>query len=560
MKKFYLAIAVLATSLMSSAQQLPNAGFEDWTDSYPWSSATNNSVTGQVDALGKTPTSWCYSNVYAKNHTLAQKAGKICEGPDANGVTGNCLKLNSLTVFGNVIPGYITLGTSWSTAKGVTGADNRDGGTWGGIDFTYRPDAISFKFRRTADAAGTLKSSIVIYSWKGTYSQKNVPAELCWSTNPATWDMENRDKVVLDFEQKDPELKYSLGDAPTKTDGAALISKTIHYYTDLADDWTDKMVEIDYLTNDTPDKFNIIFAASEYFSTSPDGTPVVYLDDLKLNYFSRLKSLKVLGTSVKGFSPDKYEYTIYGASRLVTADDVVCEVLGNSGMASAIVGVETPKQGATTQTIVITVTNSESAKSAEATDVDGETSHTYTITLSTEDEPIAGTRYDGNLVIEDFLPDPTKATVYIETTGEGKCIFKLPNFAIDFGYGPTVLGDIIVPDVTVTESEGVKTYEGAITGLALLDGAIIADAEVHGTEQADGTISMQIPVIWHIDETQTMPINVTFNGKKTTSGIDDVITDDDTDTDDAWYNLQGIRVDNPQNGIFIHKGKKIWVK
>lgn len=30
--------------------------------------------------------------------------------------------------------------------------------------------------------------------------------------------------------------------------------------------------------------------------------------------------------------------------------------------------------------------------------------------------------------------------------------------------------------------------------------------------------------------------------------------------DDAYYNLQGQRVTNPQNGVYIHKGRKVWVK
>ena len=31
-------------------------------------------------------------------------------------------------------------------------------------------------------------------------------------------------------------------------------------------------------------------------------------------------------------------------------------------------------------------------------------------------------------------------------------------------------------------------------------------------------------------------------------------------TDNAWYNLQGQRVAQPQHGLFIHKGKKVWIK
>ena len=31
-------------------------------------------------------------------------------------------------------------------------------------------------------------------------------------------------------------------------------------------------------------------------------------------------------------------------------------------------------------------------------------------------------------------------------------------------------------------------------------------------------------------------------------------------TDNAWYNLQGQRVAQPKHGLFIHKGKKVWIK
>ena len=44
-----------------------------------------------------------------------------------------------------------------------------------------------------------------------------------------------------------------------------------------------------------------------------------------------------------------------------------------------------------------------------------------------------------------------------------------------------------------------------------------------------------------------------------TTGIDGVTTDEDG-TDDGYYNLNGQRVDNPQKGIYIHRGKKVIIK
>ena len=57
------------------------------------------------------------------------------------------------------------------------------------------------------------------------------------------------------------------------------------------------------------------------------------------------------------------------------------------------------------------------------------------------------------------------------------------------------------------------------------------------------------------DDDETFDID-----EETTTGIKDVATDGAETTDDAYYNLNGQRVDNPQKGIFIHRGKKVILK
>ncbi len=37
------------------------------------------------------------------------------------------------------------------------------------------------------------------------------------------------------------------------------------------------------------------------------------------------------------------------------------------------------------------------------------------------------------------------------------------------------------------------------------------------------------------------------------SGIDDVVTEDEADAPVEYYNLQGMRVENPANGIYIRR-------
>ena len=47
---------------------------------------------------------------------------------------------------------------------------------------------------------------------------------------------------------------------------------------------------------------------------------------------------------------------------------------------------------------------------------------------------------------------------------------------------------------------------------------------------------------------------------ETVTGIGGVTNDENGKEDDAYYNLNGQRVDNPQKGIYIHRGKKVIIK
>lgn len=52
---------------------------------------------------------------------------------------------------------------------------------------------------------------------------------------------------------------------------------------------------------------------------------------------------------------------------------------------------------------------------------------------------------------------------------------------------------------------------------------------------------------------------LTFTIDDETTAIEGINANENND-DDAYYNLQGQRVTNPQNGVYIHKGRKVWVK
>ena len=103
-----------------------------------------------------------------------------------------------------------------------------------------------------------------------------------------------------------------------------------------------------------------------------------------------------------------------------------------------------------------------------------------------------------------------QATVEITDNGNGTCTFKLPNFA----FGELNVGDIVVENVTVTESDnGTKTYNGSVEALMLKNGAIGADVTLSGTITADDIVDFKIDVIWTNDGMlpgNDTPIYVTF--------------------------------------------------
>lgn len=106
--------------------------------------------------------------------------------------------------------------------------------------------------------------------------------------------------------------------------------------------------------------------------------------------------------------------------------------------------------------------------------------------------------------------------------------------------------------------------------------------ELNGTEYPEGTYTLRKPTGSSDTENNTFDVvlgdkgvvnNLTMTWKGNNplmrvtlyttenSGVNDVAVDIDDFYDDGWYNLQGMRFDNPPApGLYIHKGKKILVK
>lgn len=552
MNRLYSSLlAATALTFTAAAQQIPNSGFETWEACIPWS------PTNTTNTQGSTPATWTVSNVWAGNSGLGKTANTTVAA-NVDGFEGRAVELNN-TFNVKVIPSYITLGKPWSTATGM--GSNKDGGTWGGYDFAFRPDGITFMYKSTGSSE---QPSAIVYSWKGKYLQANVPANIkvyiIGNTPADKCTMENRDRNILGFKTAD-----QLGEDITCEGDTALISFLNARLDAEVSTWTKATLEIPYKTSDTPEMINVIFSAGDYFSSDPQKDNSLTLDDFAFVYFSRLKSLSVNGTAIPDFDPNKYEYTVETAMP-TDASAISTECLGNSGSGKAVVALDPANNKAT-----ITVTNS----NAGGTDVDGESSHVYTLNFkATEETDPNAKKYDGRLTItmnkEDITGGGQDATVYI-TPNESmtSCMFLLPDLTI---LGGLNLGDIKVDDVKMSPENGGYRFDGNVNDLILNSealGEIKADVDIDGTIDAAGNVVMDINVIWKSgdpDVTGTpdgnLPIFVAFNGKGDSLGTSAIggIEVDDENAPVEYYNIQGVKVngDNLAPGFYIvRQGKKV---
>lgn len=278
----------------------------EWEECIPWDS--NNNKT----AVGTTPKGWCISNVYTgiANQTLGEQGkDKDDDGKEGNKKIHSVLLTNKLISILNItqrIPAYISLGTTWATAKGVN-ASNADGGTWGGKKFTYRPDALTFDYQRN-NVNGEENAMAIAYLWKGTWTQENVPGSTAVSGKPKPCTMTNRDRNILN-------KPTSQGGKVTKTPDAALIATIEHPISESTDkEWETLTIPFDYKTNDIPENINIIFSANDYFGnrTKIVGDNSLTIDNVKLIYYHTLSDLKFNGTTIDGFNESITDYTVKG--------------------------------------------------------------------------------------------------------------------------------------------------------------------------------------------------------------------------------------------------------
>ena len=273
---------------------LANGTFDgEWGENKPWDSQNGYLV---LEGKGFTqPEGWVVSNVSGINGLGATKvasAGTVADGNRSVVLT------NTPNPFmaSQIVPAYISLGTTWATANAsaIIKVTDADGGVFGGVAFKGRPDAIALKYKRSHGTANAgERASVIAYTWRGTFTQENVPGNTSLS-KPVTTTMVDRDRNILG-------LATATGGNVSKSDDAALIAKAEAYIEGDAAEWTDLLVPFTYNesveTGTAPEKLNVILSANDYFADrstiGKDNT--LEVDSVRLLYYTTLRSLAVNG-------------------------------------------------------------------------------------------------------------------------------------------------------------------------------------------------------------------------------------------------------------------------
>lgn len=319
-----MPIYVLFKGKLSNVYQLENGNFKEstWTQNKPWDSLHgylnwDDINTQFVDTDEREnyldPAPWCVSNVIGIQGIGATRVGTPIDvnsygdvDTEADDYVANyaIAVTNTPNKFmpSNVVPGYVTLGTSWATAVSGITVKEADGGTFGGVAFTGKPDAVKFKYWHFNDdvenASQTVinkdePATVVAYLWKGTYKQEEVPGNTAPASSIVKTTMYGRDRNILGIET-------ATGGATTKSDDALCVAKAIQSITEKSTSATpyEMTVPLDYGqyagTDVTPDSLNLIFAANDYFGdrTKIGAGNTLIIDDVELVYYHAIKDVK----------------------------------------------------------------------------------------------------------------------------------------------------------------------------------------------------------------------------------------------------------------------------
>ncbi len=306
-------------------------------------------------------------------------------------------------------PAFINFGTPWVYA--VSTKSKCDGGVYGGMPFSYKPDAIKGRYKRTP-AAKAEKARIIAYLWSGTF-KSSIPS------GKSTRMQDDVDRAIM-------------GRVSGVTgDGKLVASCDYGFETTKNNDWEEIIVPIDYKRTDVvPTKMNVIISSDDYWNrANMVENSTLEVDDVQFVYYHALESITYKGKTIKmeegknfynllideDFDISKFSYEKIGAGATVDKSFdpklqmLTVTVKGNDFNVN-------PKS--------VTVYKFRVAK--EVTD--------FTSDLSVE-------------LVKMGMFDPAESTIQLYKEQDGSYTFQLRNFSLVGGMMP--VGTIILKNLNV---------------------------------------------------------------------------------------------------------------
>lgn len=445
-KKTILGSLFMTCALTAGAQYLPNSGFDTWKTTNGETTQTAGEGSSAVRP-GTEPEGWNGSNI----HQVFDITDCVTKPDD-----GDYVKIANYNMV-QIIPGYMTLGTPWVFVGGsgfgemLELAKYGDGGSYGGTSFTYKPDAISLKYRRTGGTGET--SHVIAYLWSGTF-KSGVPTSVT-SGGVYTYgrEMEDVDRVVMGRQTENVSQTGSL------------IASLDYEITADQSGWKELVIPFTYQNStEAPEKMNVILAASDYW-TRPnlkDGT-TLDVDDVQFVYYSELASLTYNDESVEIPSSS----TINLSDQVYDASKLSYTLTGKGATADR-------RYNAQTGVLTLTVKGNDWS-------VNPENQHEYTIKFA---EPVPASEVAGqyNSLIKVSLSGnavPSINNVELNEEADGSLTFAMKNFSF---MGQNV-GDVMLKNATLSRAD-----DGSINIVASADLVELAEGKIHAKVDVTGNV------------------------------------------------------------------------
>ena len=424
MRKILLTALLAAGGLTASAQSLPNGDFQQWKTTCGKSDQTSpnfgSAPAGLATRPGVEPQDWNGSNVnqtvFAQNahsDALVTRQGNAENFYVRLVCTKVGVKLGTLDIKAEA-PAFINFGTPWVYA--VRDKNKCDGGVYGGMSFSYKPDAIKGRYKRTP-AATKEKARIIAYLWSGTF-KSSIPS------GKSTRMQDDVDRAIM-------------GRVSGVTgDGKLVASCDYGFETTKNNDWEEIIVPIDYKRKDVvPTKMNVIISSDDYWNR---GNMVenskLEVDDVQFVYYHALKNVTYNGKPIEVKENESQFYIPISPDETFDLKKLKYDKVGVGAT------VEDPVYDAAKNTVTITVKGNDFEKNDKSVT-------TYVFTIVKEQTNFT----DGlSVKLEGSGTFPfSDATIQLVKELDNSYSFQLKNFSLGQGEGSLPVGTIRIKNLTI---------------------------------------------------------------------------------------------------------------